>query len=626
VDNVTDMSYMFCNANSFNQPLDSFNVSSAIEMYNMFNSAHSFNQPINSWDVSNVENMLSMFASATSFNQPLDNWDVSNVTNMYWMFADATSFNQNLGDWNIENVTAMDTMFLNTPISISNYDSTLIGWAALSTIQANVALGAFGLKYCAGTNARSILTSAPNNWIITGDSKDCPAEFITTWKTNNPGASNNSTITIPTFAGETYLYDVDWGDGTSSYNFTGDAVYTYSAPGTYMVKISGDFPRIYFNYSGDRKKILNINNWGDIEWSSMENAFYGCENLTSTASDAPDLSNVENMSKMFSFAFLFDADIDFWDVSKVKNMESMFNLATSFNNPLNSWEVDSVTNMSDMFKQASDFNQSLSEWDVDNVTDMSGMFHFATSFNQDLSQWNVGDVTDMSDMFRDATAFNQNLGGWNVGNITTMNTMFQNTPISLINYDSTLIGWAALPTIQNSVALGADGLGYCDGFLARYKLIHDYGWAITGDTLQCPCIWVTNTNDAGTGSLRSALGCSNNGDSILFSPALDYSTINITSSTLNLSHNLSLTSSLSKNITIDASAIDKALHTTSGIDITMEGLKVKCGNSTTTRCLENNGTLKLKNMIFIDTLIGTNGKSIKNNDTINIESNVKIVK
>ena len=35
-------------------------------------------------------------------------------------------------------------------------------------------------------------------------------EFITTWKTDNPGGSNNSSITIPTFSGETYNYDVDW--------------------------------------------------------------------------------------------------------------------------------------------------------------------------------------------------------------------------------------------------------------------------------------------------------------------------------------------------------------------------------------------------------------------------------
>jgi len=34
-------------------------------------------------------------------------------------------------------------------------------------------------------------------------------EFITTWKTDNPGTSNSTSITIPTIGGG-YNYDVDW--------------------------------------------------------------------------------------------------------------------------------------------------------------------------------------------------------------------------------------------------------------------------------------------------------------------------------------------------------------------------------------------------------------------------------
>jgi surface protein len=37
-----------------------------------------------------------MFSDAESFNQPLDKWNVSKVKNMNYMFADATSFNQPL--------------------------------------------------------------------------------------------------------------------------------------------------------------------------------------------------------------------------------------------------------------------------------------------------------------------------------------------------------------------------------------------------------------------------------------------------------------------------------------------------------------------------------------------------
>lgn len=40
----------------------------------MFSDAESFNQPLEKWDVSNVTNMESMFIGAASFNQSLDNY------------------------------------------------------------------------------------------------------------------------------------------------------------------------------------------------------------------------------------------------------------------------------------------------------------------------------------------------------------------------------------------------------------------------------------------------------------------------------------------------------------------------------------------------------------------------
>ena len=46
-------------------------------MGGMFKGAESFNQPLNKWNVSKVTNMNSMFNEASSFDQPLNNWDVS---------------------------------------------------------------------------------------------------------------------------------------------------------------------------------------------------------------------------------------------------------------------------------------------------------------------------------------------------------------------------------------------------------------------------------------------------------------------------------------------------------------------------------------------------------------------
>ena len=59
-------------------------------MYAMFAHAESFNQPLTSFNTAQVTNMYAMFAGATSFNQPLE-WDTSNVEDMENMFAGATA-------------------------------------------------------------------------------------------------------------------------------------------------------------------------------------------------------------------------------------------------------------------------------------------------------------------------------------------------------------------------------------------------------------------------------------------------------------------------------------------------------------------------------------------------------
>ncbi|WP_338790139.1 BspA family leucine-rich repeat surface protein [Bernardetia sp. MNP-M8] len=193
--NVTDMSSMFVRATSFNQDIGNWNTQNVIDMIEMFALATNFNQDIGNWNTQNVTGMSIMFALATNFNQDIGNWNTDAVTDMNYMFSDATNFNQNLGNWNISNVTNMSNMLDNSGLNTANYDATLIGWAA-QNVKPNINLGAAGLTYCAGQAARNTLTSAPNNWTITGDVLMCPTPEINLQGNGIDIASNDITPNI----------------------------------------------------------------------------------------------------------------------------------------------------------------------------------------------------------------------------------------------------------------------------------------------------------------------------------------------------------------------------------------------------------------------------------------------
>ncbi|WP_422105426.1 BspA family leucine-rich repeat surface protein [Winogradskyella sp.] len=496
VGQVTDMAWMFKGAKRFNQPIGNWNVSNVAKMSYMFNSAEDFNQELNSWNVSQVEQMNFMFSEASNFNGNISNWNPAQVTNMYAMFDDAINFNQNISGWNVGQVTTMaymfdgatlfnqpignwdvsnvqsaDDMLIGTAFSSGNYDDLLISWNQL-TLQDHVNFGT-DAGLCLGESAKqNIITN--HNWSFTDGGVDCGAAFITKWQTDNVGTSAANEITIATAAslGTTYDYSVDWGDGTITYNLTGDATHTYTNAGLYTVKIYGDFPHIYIKNEGDRLKLVEIEQWGDIAWSSMDRAFQGCQNLVISATDAPDLSNVTDMERMLQDAGT-NIDMDLWA-------------------DITNWDVSHVQDMSSLFRD-SNFNQNIVSWNVGNVTNMFSMFLGANSFDQDVSGWDVSQVQNMRDMFRNATNFDRNLGAWDISSLQspTMQGMLFNTALSTENYDNTLIGWATLEAgeaqIPINVNFNAGNSQYCLSETQRQDLIDTYGWSIADGGFDPSC-------------------------------------------------------------------------------------------------------------------------------------------
>ncbi|HGG59695.1 MAG TPA: BspA family leucine-rich repeat surface protein, partial [Gammaproteobacteria bacterium] len=280
------------------------------------------------------------------------------------------------------------------------------------------------------------LTSAQTADVTMSEAAALATGFVTTWKTDNPGASANNEITIPVGAGATD-FTVFWGDGSSSRHTSGPVTHGYASSGTYTVAIVGDFPGISFEGGGDGDKMLSIEQWGNIAWADLDDAFQGAANLVINATDTPDLSNVTDLSYMFAGAVNVNADLSGWDVSNITNMRGMFDGASSFNQDISGWNTANVTNMANMFRNASSFDQDIGGWDTSRVTSMFGTFHGATRFNQNIGAWDTSNVTNMANMFRNASSFNQDIGGWNTGNVTNMSSTFDGAT----DFNQDIGGW-----------------------------------------------------------------------------------------------------------------------------------------------------------------------------------------
>ena len=325
--------------------------------------------------------------------------------------------------------------------------------------------------------------------------KEVPIPIIGTYKmliTDANGQEKvNETVTVAD-ANHPYIFKP-----------TEDGIYTVTAGSEGVERIQTE--------NRNYKELIEVVQFGTVEWTSMEDAFQRCLNMTFAADiDIPNLSRVTSMLGMFFECKAFNSSLTGWDVSHVTNMWSMFYNCTSFNQSLEGWDVSHVTDMSQMFSGCTSFNQSLTGWDVSKVTDMSYMFSDCTSFNQSLTGWDVSNVTDMSQMFSDCTSFNQPLTGWDVSNVTDMSQMFfgctsfnqslgtwkiktvvdglGTTAMNIENYSNTLVGWAKWAKEADVKDLNFNKVQgrifNAKGKEARQQLIDAYGWKFEGDREQ----------------------------------------------------------------------------------------------------------------------------------------------
>ena len=234
--------------------------------------------------------------------------------------------------------------------------------------------------------------------------------FKITVDTTKAGSANDTFI-LPNYTSGTYNYYVDWGEGGAEENITTTETHshTYAASGTYQIKIRGTMPQIYFNNANDKAKLITIDNWGNIKWSSWISAFYGCVNLTTSSSDTPNSISVTTMQNMFRGCTLFNGYVNF-NTSEVTSMDSVFRECPAFNKPL-PWDTSKNINFHYFLQGANVFNQAVN-FNTANVTAFDLMFQNNFVFNQSVSSFNTAKATTFSQMFASCYLFNQSVASF----------------------------------------------------------------------------------------------------------------------------------------------------------------------------------------------------------------------
>jgi surface protein len=453
---VTNMHAMFHEI-TFNGDLSAWNTASVTNMDRMFAGDKTINSDLSSWNTASVIQMSYMFSVASAFTSDLSAWNTASVTTMFRMFYSADAFNSDVGAWNTASVTTMVSMFT----GVATFNGDLRGW--------DVGRVALCDPFCETCGLPAFT--------------ECSTAFVTAWRTTGAG----ETIILPLTSSGVFNFAVNWGDGSSDARVTTyndpRVTHSYSTAGTYTVTITGSINGFGFNNLGDKTKIVDVQQWGSVGLGNGGGYFYGCNQLTMTATDSPDLSSVVTLANMFRSADVFNGDVIAWNTASVETMYwmfrsaeafngdlsawntagvtqmyQMFSSATAFNCDLNAWNTASVANMDRMFANAVAFNSKVSGWDTARVTNMLGMFRSAVIFNGDLSAWNTAGVTFMYWMFYSAVAFNGDVSAWDTASVTRVDDMFHSTSI----FNGDLSAWnTACVTDMSGMFNGASSFN-CD--------------------------------------------------------------------------------------------------------------------------------------------------------------------
>ena len=134
---------------------------------------------------------------------------------------------------------------------------------------------------------------------------------------------------------------------------------TYHKKGVHQMMIRGEIPQMHVTYLLDNEDdsfeafdLVSLDQWGDIQWKSMED-FFGNKDrnrkVIIKATDAPKLQDVCSMNSMFVGVREFQGSIENWDTSHVASMDSLFKNCTQLDQDLSHWDISSLRSAKEIF-------------------------------------------------------------------------------------------------------------------------------------------------------------------------------------------------------------------------------------------------------------------------------------
>ena len=276
-----------------------------------------------------------------------------------------------------------------------------------------------------------------------------PNAFITTWN------MTSGAFTLLTQTG-TYNATIDWGDGTSSTHTTGSPTHTYTSAGQYQISIAGQYNGLRINNNTTEKdKLIAVNAWGNVGFTSFERAFYGCSNLVSLP--VGSITGAENVESFYYCFYnctsltaipngLFDYCVN------VKNFSNCFYGCKSLTTiPVDLFRYNvNVTNFSFCFCSCTSLvaiPNALFRYCI-NVARYQYCFNGCKNLALPTSIFNLSALQtkrpNMINCFFTTSAANSHTGTvqpiWNYITITTNNSCFTNNT-ALTNYSSIPTRW-----------------------------------------------------------------------------------------------------------------------------------------------------------------------------------------